>query len=131
MRPFGALTPSLESGSTSLTTNGKCDVEAMPCNGSNNDLGDDVFSGITIQPSHSTAQNSNAQNQTMLPLCVNSNPTMFLQIEIWQFLQIKSRIRQGYQLFDTELKFSLEYGHLGTWGCSVLAGWEGDRKIIP
>ena len=50
MRPFGALTPSLESGSTSLTTNGKCDVEAMQCNGNDNDLGDDVLSGITTQP---------------------------------------------------------------------------------
>ena len=110
MRPFGALTPSLESGSISLTTNCKCDVEAMPCNGSDNDLGGDVgaLSGITTLPSHSTAQNSNAQNQTMLPLCVNSNQTMLLQIEICRCLQIKSRIRQGYQLFDTELKFSLE-----------------------
>ena len=77
---FGALTPSLASGSTSSTTNGKCDDEAKLDDGDvddgdddDNDENDDVctfplprYYDPTL--TFSCTKNMLAQNRTMLPL---------------------------------------------------------------
>ena len=91
---FGALTPSLANGSTSSTTNGKCDDEAKLDDGDGDDGDDDndgdndnddddnacAYTGTTTPPSPSLAQKAclprirrcyhscKILNQTMLPL---------------------------------------------------------------